>query len=221
MKKLERYKPFFEKVVNPQTKTPQFKKWFGKSKVVDKSGNPLVVYHGSSKDFNVFSKNNINEPSGDYVGVGHYFAKKPETARKYGNNIREFYLNIENPIFINSEKDAKEFRDKIGDVFYKEYKNMFTQSVLDLYPKMGGELLYFQLKKKDPSLIQKAVIKMKYDGLIDNLYGQYAVFKANQLKSATNNKGTFNSKSDNITERYKPLFKENNLKPITKLMTIY
>src|SRR5882672_11593226 len=26
-----------------------FKKWFGSSKVVDKDGKPLVVYHGSSR----------------------------------------------------------------------------------------------------------------------------------------------------------------------------
>lgn len=32
-----------------QTDTPEFKKWFGDSKVVDKDGNPLVVYHGTWK----------------------------------------------------------------------------------------------------------------------------------------------------------------------------
>ena len=30
-----------------QTGTPAFKKWFGNSAVVDKSGEPLVVYHGT------------------------------------------------------------------------------------------------------------------------------------------------------------------------------
>ena len=28
------------------TDTPEFKKWFGDSKVVDDNGKPLVVYHG-------------------------------------------------------------------------------------------------------------------------------------------------------------------------------
>ena len=37
------------------TDTPQFKAWFGKSKVVDKDGNPLVVYHGTVHDFDTFS----------------------------------------------------------------------------------------------------------------------------------------------------------------------
>ena len=38
-----------------QTETLQFKEWFGKSKVVDEEGKPLVVYHGSTADFTEFS----------------------------------------------------------------------------------------------------------------------------------------------------------------------
>jgi 2'-5' RNA ligase/8-oxo-dGTP pyrophosphatase MutT (NUDIX family) len=37
------------------TDTPQFKAWFGNSKVVDANGNPQVVYHGSPRDFDAFS----------------------------------------------------------------------------------------------------------------------------------------------------------------------
>jgi hypothetical protein len=29
-------------------------KWFGNSKVVDKNGNPLIVYHGSNVKFDTF-----------------------------------------------------------------------------------------------------------------------------------------------------------------------
>lgn len=32
--------------VRVATDTPEFKKWFGDSKVVDKAGQPLVVHHG-------------------------------------------------------------------------------------------------------------------------------------------------------------------------------
>ena len=34
--------------------TPEFKNWFGDSKVVDDQGKPLVVYHGTAKAFNTF-----------------------------------------------------------------------------------------------------------------------------------------------------------------------
>jgi hypothetical protein len=33
------------------TDTPAFKQWFKDSKVVDKKGDPLVVYHGTAYDF--------------------------------------------------------------------------------------------------------------------------------------------------------------------------
>lgn len=37
------------------TDTPEFKRWFGNSKVVDANGEPLVVYHGSTRDYDTFS----------------------------------------------------------------------------------------------------------------------------------------------------------------------
>lgn len=36
------------------TDTPEFRAWFGDSKVVDESGKPLVVYHGTTRDFEAF-----------------------------------------------------------------------------------------------------------------------------------------------------------------------
>lgn len=33
------------------TDNPQFMRWFKGSKIVDKNGNPLIVYHGSGKKF--------------------------------------------------------------------------------------------------------------------------------------------------------------------------
>ena len=48
--------------------SPEFKKWFGNSKVVDENGKPLVVYHGSTKEFEVFDLNKTN-PEND-LGKG-------------------------------------------------------------------------------------------------------------------------------------------------------
>jgi hypothetical protein len=35
-------------------KTEEFKKWFGDSKITDDNGEPLVVYHGTKRDFSAF-----------------------------------------------------------------------------------------------------------------------------------------------------------------------
>src|SRR3546814_7013631 len=37
-----------------QTETPEFKRWFGNSKVVDADGQPLRVYHGTDQSFDAF-----------------------------------------------------------------------------------------------------------------------------------------------------------------------
>jgi len=31
------------------TETPEFKRWFGNSKLVDKDGKPLMLYHGTNR----------------------------------------------------------------------------------------------------------------------------------------------------------------------------
>ena len=44
----------FQSDVKKQTGTPEFKKWFGDSKVVDEDGNPLLMYHGTAREFTEF-----------------------------------------------------------------------------------------------------------------------------------------------------------------------
>ena len=37
-----------------QTETPEFKKWFGKSTIVNEDGSPKVMYHGTARDIDAF-----------------------------------------------------------------------------------------------------------------------------------------------------------------------
>ena len=57
--------------------TPAFKKWFGNSKIVDKNGNPLIVYHGTdtTDNFDTFDKKRIGWHDYGYFGEGFYFTK--------------------------------------------------------------------------------------------------------------------------------------------------
>jgi hypothetical protein len=59
----------------PQTDTPEFRAWFGDSKVVDADGRPLVVYHGTGDEFDTFSK--------DYAGGLFHFTEDEHAARNY------------------------------------------------------------------------------------------------------------------------------------------
>lgn len=74
-----------------QTETPEFKKFFGDSKVVDGQGNPLVVYRGAY----------------DAAKDGTFFSSKPQTANAYaaeeGGFVEPVYMRLVNPL----EVDAK------------------------------------------------------------------------------------------------------------------
>ena len=87
-------------------RTPAFISWFGDwenspetaSKVVDENGEPLVVYHGTQKEFNVFSK----KGKGNRV-LGYFFTIDKEFSENYGES-KLYFLNIKNIKNFNSEK---------------------------------------------------------------------------------------------------------------------
>jgi len=53
--------PLFAALAQEQTNTPEFKRWFGKSKVVDQAGDPLVMHHGTAaaEDFDAFNSSDM------------------------------------------------------------------------------------------------------------------------------------------------------------------
>ena len=86
--------------------TPAFKKWFGDSKVVDANGEPLVMYHGTTRKFSSFR-------------VPAYFASSRRDAEDFSGSTRtptivDAYLSIKNPVVID---DFYEFMNwNAGDV---------------------------------------------------------------------------------------------------------
>jgi hypothetical protein len=85
-----------------KTDTPEFKGWFGKSKVVDKEGQPLVVYHGTSRDFNAFDpKASMGWRRQSVDTVGSWFSNEPGRAAQYaggeGHNVMPVHLAVSKP----------------------------------------------------------------------------------------------------------------------------
>jgi hypothetical protein len=92
-------------------RTPEFKAWFGDwenepenaSKVVDENGEPLVVYHGTDKEFNVFDKTKSGELEtieGVDRKIGIYFTNKKSVASFFTKNkgkISNYFVVIKNP----------------------------------------------------------------------------------------------------------------------------
>jgi hypothetical protein len=156
------------------TQSKEFKQWFGNSKVVDKSGNPLVVYHGTSETFDSFdlskSGTNYNEGEG-----GIFFTDKESSAKNYASlhsggerdgNVLEVFLKIENP-YVDRAEDYWDAVDKFD-------RNAWT------------------ILRELPFNNQDGVIITSPRGSL------YVVLSPDQIKSV--NATQFNPNSDNIFE---------------------
>lgn len=164
---------------------PNFKKWFANSKVVDSGGNPLRVYHGTSKDKD-FSKFTSKQN-------GMWFTSSPESASSYANQNdsmkttmdigpggKYIFKNINTasrviPVYLSIQNPAKLDKDS-------EYSNKLKHS--QNYSKAQREV-FNELKSKG------------YDGA-DFGDGIYVVFDPRQIKSAIGNNGDFNPNNPDI-----------------------
>lgn len=88
----------------PVTESPNFKAWFGGSKVVDEQGAPMIVYHGTRRDFESFDPQAPRsiQQFGDAEGL--YFTRHPEDASGYaarggseGAAVVPAYVALRNP----------------------------------------------------------------------------------------------------------------------------
>lgn len=88
----------FDQLGNRKTDTPEFKAWFGDSKVVDAKGQPLTVYHATDREFSAFRRR-----TGD---IGMHFGTAGQAgdrvllrgADRAGTRTIPVYLTLRNPI---------------------------------------------------------------------------------------------------------------------------
>ena len=210
------------------TKTQQFKRWFGNwethpetsSKVVNTDGTPKVVYHGTNADFWTFSLANRGK-NGEKLGVGYYFVDNKSSAERYGDRVVEAYLDIKKPasaeVMEISRKDWEKFldfaiehRDEYIDGEWKgnEINKEYELTDFD-YGSNDAELIKGFLNgiaagNKDVTEAYLEMLKDStgYDGIAYNTDNTdyYVAFTPEQIKSATDNIGTFDK--DNKDIRY-------------------
>ena len=171
-----------------QVDTPEFKKWFGDSKVVDSNGKPLVVYHGTKSDFNEFdlNKTGSNNDSGMW-GKGFYFSPLKSFSKHYGGNIKKVYLNIQNPFIVTQGMQS------LRKIVSKDLSEKLSSPTWDNPEEISKE-------------IRKELLSLGYDGVFQyengnpDKFTQIVAFYPNQIKSATGNKGTFDANSNDMTK---------------------
>jgi len=97
------------------TQTPAFKKWFANSKVCDPGGEPLMVYHGTTHEFNAFDPSSA--ATSNYYGQALYFTDSQldvneNYATDQGHDIRGRIDALADQIM---EEARDEWDDSLGD----------------------------------------------------------------------------------------------------------
>ena len=162
-----------------QVRTKAFKNWFGDwendpknaSKVVDENGEPLVVYHGSNYEND---STVIGDWSKNALPYATYFA--PHQGYSDFKYVYQAFLNIKNPIYSDVDLTEEAIQDK--SIFDKYIINKGHDGAIS-----GNR----NFNKEIPSNALEAV--------------EIVVIRPNQIKSATDNVGTFSRTDDNIYKR--------------------
>ncbi len=108
---LEKQFPENAEKIYAQVRSPEFKAWFGDwendpenaSKVVDENGEPLIVYHGSGKEFDIFEGNDLSLS---------YFTSDEEYARFYAKRGKEG-VNFLREVYTRDLRDLTRLGDEL------------------------------------------------------------------------------------------------------------
>lgn len=103
-----------------------FKRWFGDwekqpytaSKAVNNDGTPMVLYHGSMKEFDTFDRRHIRKKTDGLKGF--YFSPRQDVGKYYSFDAepRAFYLNIRKPYI--------DYRPRTSNVFPIDLKELYA-----------------------------------------------------------------------------------------------
>lgn len=171
------------------TNTQEFKKWFGDSKVVYENGEPMVVYHGTFKNFEAFIPGGDPgtgkqergpaiwfSPSPNYLPIGHQLLKD----RQEGDyeRIIPAFVSIKNPVIVHAEDEKQ--RSSMQD----KYADGSVEFPLIMKHKWVGNL------RRDG----KDGVLYYYKGKIEEIIA----IDPEQIKSATGNAGTFDARNPDI-----------------------
>ena len=164
--------------------------FFKDSKVRDKKGNLLVVYHGTTAKFYTFKKGDI----------GFHFGTKGAARGRvgFGKNvtIKEVYLNITNPI---------EFDEDLGswDADYRLARELYDKGILSKEETesvlLSDDKTYRRSTESANKKLASVLMAKGYDGIsYQNTFEtkkattSYIVFNSNQAKEITNKTPTSN-----------------------------
>ena len=193
-------------------RTANFKNWFGDwendpenaSKVVDENGEPMVVWHGRSAEFNTFEKKEgvrfIMGLEDKVKAEGFFFSPDKGLAEEFASNssrhrggkanVVPCFLNIRRPMDLTGEDYDRIYEDVTG---WEYMVGMDAQD--NLWGIMDEEGMADKIKEKG---YDGAIFVEEVDDSYEPTKISYCALDANQIKSAENNNGDFSADNNDI-----------------------
>lgn len=180
------------------TDSEAFQEWFGDSKVVDEQGEPLVVYHGSESSFSTFA---FSEDLGFHFGTQEAAQERLSQTGIEEGGIRPFYLAIKNPLELRHDPGewtvqevAQALPDDIQTGLADKAEADYGRSATDIGRWLKDEGGHEALRRELQALGHDGV---RYGNAFEG-GDSFVAFNPEQIKSATDNQGTFDRGDPNI-----------------------
>ena len=164
------------------------------SKVVDENGEPLVVYHGTNENFNIFDKKKAGSGNDKGLrGKGFYLSPNQKTSEAYGGRVISAYISLKHPFnpseFASAEEVSKHLTNRLVQQGYDEYT--VDSSIFNV----GYS---FSVGNEYANVFSSILKEAGYDGVLYPHRQEVITFDSHQIKSATDNIGTFNEEDEDI-----------------------
>jgi hypothetical protein len=149
-----------------------FKEWFDGSKIVDSSGNPMILYHGTNKPISSFSSHRMGNSSNVFGSwqikrYGIFLAEDEKLALEYGSHLIKCYGACFNPLDLRKEISDSLFNTLEHHVEQK-YGNGFHFARFILRHAGGSHTwaLFDEDEGYEPEFMIKVFKEIGYDGVI-------------------------------------------------------
>lgn len=156
------------------------------SNIVENS-TKIKGYHGTDENFDNFDLKYFGKHDQGDFGKAVYFSDNENTASKYGKNVKQKDIELNNPYIINTEEDYKQLWSQLAkETDISKLDKTELKLLKDPYTSQEEKnfMLYDKLNSEEKA---NAIQKLGYDGVIDNTYGQIAVFSTDKINNIANN----------------------------------
>ena len=167
-----------------QVRTPEFKNWFGDweldpasaSKVVDENGEPLVVYHQTEQQFEIFD---ISKARQDSDIPAFFFSSGTEDWAEMGGNTIAAFLNMRNP------REGKPSAQGKGREVRERLEREGYDGTIEREEDMETEFAVFRPEQVKSAIGNSGAFDPNNPNIFYQFYGEGGIRRLDEAESAT------------------------------------